>query len=197
MSRRRRYPRRRLADEEIDWTEDPGWHLDWRAMVPYVQLRYFGRGGEESLTILRSAYISFPISLFLFCLVLLGILPLGINKVSVLWALGIGVLALVLYVVEPRLEPPLACASDRTLAGGFRSRVFLRIGFANSAALCGFTAAFITNSSFVYFVGLLVSIPALLRAAPTRAALAREQAELTARGCQRSLVAALRHPRPE
>src|SRR4029079_9579239 len=107
------------------------------------------------------------------------------------------VLAPGLYGVEPRLEPGLACACHRRLAAGCRSRVFLRRAFANSGALCGVTAAFITNSSFVYFVGLLVSIPALLRAAPTRAALAREQPELTARGCQRSLVAALRHPRPE
>jgi len=186
-----------LADDENrSWADDPGWHLDWRAMVPFVQVRYFGRGGDESLTLLRSAYISFPISLCLFCLVLLGILPLGIDYVAVLWALGIGVLALVLYVVEPRLEPPLVCASDQTLAGGFRSRVFLRIAFANSAALCGFTAAFIINSSFVYFAGLVASIPALVRAAPTRAALDREQAELTARGCDRSLIAALRHPGP-
>jgi hypothetical protein len=27
-----------VIDDEIqDWAEDPGWRLDWRAMVPYLR----------------------------------------------------------------------------------------------------------------------------------------------------------------
>ena len=166
-------------------------------MVPLVQLLYLRQRDGDALSIIRSFYASFPISLVLIGSVVLQTLPFADSRAAALWALGLGLMAIASHYLEPRIERPLRCASDIDLAGDFRARAFLRIAFANSIALFGFCAAFLTNSSWVFLAGLLFSIPGLVRAAPTRAALAREQAQLTADGCHRSLVAALRHLRQE
>jgi hypothetical protein len=72
-----------------------------------------------------------------------------------------------------------------------------RIAFANTTALLGLVAAYASVNGWLYYFGLLRSIPEDVRAAPTRRALIREQNELTARGCDHSLVAALRSTPPK
>ena len=74
--------------------------------------------------------------------------------------------------------------------------MFLRLAFANSIARFGFIFAFITMSGWLYYFGLALALPGHLRAAPTRTALIREQDELTARGCNGSLLEALRRSPP-
>jgi hypothetical protein len=75
--------------------------------------------------------------------------------------------------------------------------MFLRIAFAQSIALFGFVFAFTSMSNWLYYFAVVLSLPSLLRAAPTRAALIREQDELTAQGCSHSLIAALRTTLPK
>jgi len=58
--------------------------------------------------------------------------------------------------------------------------MFLRIALAMSPARFGYTAAFIVNASWIFYASALASVPALLRAAPTKRALERDQEELTA-----------------
>lgn len=179
--------------------EDSGWRLNWRVLfmaLPGGKLLYRRPMKGDVLIGLRNTYASFPLALVVFAVVLPFILPFRGDSDAWLWALGIGVVALLLYFIVPTIGGPLRCESDATLSGHFRTRMFLRIAFGNVTALLGFTAAFITRSSWVYYACLLFSVPALVRAAPTKGALVREQDDLTARGCDRSLVAALRTPPP-
>jgi hypothetical protein len=55
---------------------------------------------------------------------------------------------------------------------------------------------FVSGAHWIYYVGAAISLARMLTLAPTPAALVRDQDELSANGCSRSLVAALRHPRP-
>jgi hypothetical protein len=177
------------------WDEDPGWQLRWRTMgvlIPYSHLLYRRRARGDPLVNLRYVWLSFPGSLVTFGLVIPFVLPLHGDSTAVLWVVGIGVLTLVYFAVTPRIGRPLPCDSDHKLATAYRARMFMRIAYAESTALFGFVAAFLTSSGWAYYVCVLFSLPGLMRAAPTNAALIREQDELTARGCDRSLVAAIR-----
>jgi hypothetical protein len=190
------------TDGDMEPTEDPGWRLRWSSLIvliPYLTRFYLRRAHGDPLVNLRSVYMSFLGSLFTFGVVIPFVLPFAGDRAAALWAIGIGIMALALFVVTRRFERPLSCESETKLAGGFRARMFLRVAFGETTALWGFVAAFLSKSGWVYYFGALCSLPALLRAAPTKAALIREQDELAARGCNRSLVAALRSTplRPE
>jgi hypothetical protein len=177
--------------ENADWPDDPGWHLEWRAFVPGLQRAYYRRRDLVALTVLRSAYLTFPISLALFGVITVLILPLADGSSAALCVLGLFVAALAVHFVEPRFERPLRCGSEPELRGDYRTRTFLRITFANLVPVFAFFGAFVNNSSGVYLAGLVFAIPGLVRAAPTSASLRRDQAELAARGCGLSLLTAV------
>jgi hypothetical protein len=71
------------------------------------------------------------------------------------------------------------------------------MAFAEAIALFGFTFRFTTNVWWIFYVGGVISLARMLSQAPTPSALQRDQDDLNSRGCSRSLVAALRHPRAD
>lgn len=179
------------------WDEDPGWNFGWRSLVlliPVVQLLYTRRTRGELLVNLRNAYLSFVGSLFVYGLILPSVVPFRGDKATLGWVIALVALAAAASVFPRLVERPLSCDD---LAGGYRTRMFLRIAFANSIALFGFVFAFTSMSNWLYYVGVLLAVPGFVRAAPTRQALIREQDELAARGCNHSLVAALRTSPPK
>ena len=89
-------------------------------------------------------------------------------------------------------ERPLICESDETLRGSYRMRFFLRIAFAEQSALFGFVGFFLTYAWWPYPAGVALAALGFARAAPTRANLAQDEADLRGQGCGRSLVQALR-----
>jgi hypothetical protein len=93
-----------------------------------------------------------------------------------------------------RLEQPLSCESDAKLIGTYRTRFFMRVAFAEAVALFGFVAVFLTGEFWLYPLALLFTAVGFARLAPTPANLAKDQQELYAVGCARSLVAALATP---
>ncbi len=182
------------GDTGEQWGEDPGWRLNWRMLLPVqLQLRYFSRSGADPLIALRAVYLTFPMYLILFGLVIPFVVPFRGDRETLPWALALAAIAIIDSVLPRMFERPIPCDS---LAGYFRTRMFLRLAFANSIALFGFIFAFTTMSGWLYYFGLALAVPGLLRAAPTRTALIREQDELTARGCDRSLLEALRRSPP-
>jgi nitrate reductase NapE component len=86
---------------------------------------------------------------------------------------------------------PLDCSSDVALAESYRTRFFLRAAFANVPALAGFLVGSAGGPVWLFGLGVAIALAALFVDAPTRSHLAREDAALRARGCGRSLVAAL------
>jgi len=185
------------AETNEEWGEDPGWRLRWSSVVvliPFTSRFYLRRAGSDPLVNLRSVYLSFPGSLILFGLVIPFVVPFRGDLATLPWALALVAIAVVESVLPRIFERPMPCDS---LAGYFRTRMFLRLAFANSIALFGFVFAFTAMSGWLYYLGLALSIPGHVRAAPTKAALIREQDDLTARGCNKSLVAALRATPPK
>ena len=141
-------------------------------------------------------FIAFVSALLLFQIVLLfmGTTDGPTSTGAAFALLGIG--ALSVFVMAPIIERRalLDCASETTLAASYRTRFFLRIAFAESAALFGFVGFFIANLWWVYPASLVLAAVGFLRLAPTRANLAEDQRLLRDRGCNLSLVAALRQP---
>jgi hypothetical protein len=136
-------------------------------------------------------------ALVLYGFVLLFISPFRSEYTGLGWAIGIGTLAALNLVLVRRVERPLSCESDAALATSYRNRMFVQYAFAESTALIGFVAAFTIRGNWIYFFGALCSLPGFIRAAPSPAALIRDQDELTGRGCPRSLLEAIRRTPPK
>ena len=66
------------------------------------------------------------------------------------------------------------------------------MAFAESVALIAFTITFAGGPVWTYYVGMTFTfVRFATNVAPTRAAVARDQVDLDARGCNLSLIAAL------
>ena len=181
-----------------DWSRDPGWRLGWRLLllvIPGVLQREAKRNSGDPLALLRDVALSFMLAI-VFMGIPLSFLPpdqQGSAWVSVGTVLGV---ALIAFVAPRVIERPLDCSSDLSLIGSYRARFFIRVAFAESIALVSFVLHFVSGPSWIYFLGGGIALIRMASRAPTPAALIRDQDELTARGCGRSLVAAFRHPQP-
>jgi hypothetical protein len=185
-------------DTNERWDEDPGWQLSWRVLlffVPGAIPRAAKQAGDDALTALRLVFTSFVMAVVLFGVVLF-FLPTDDQVSPWPWVVALLVIAVVCVVASRLAERPLDCTSDFTLASTFRIRFFKRMAFAEAIALFAFVFRFTTNVRWIYYLGAAISLARMLTEAPTPAALVRDQDELSANGCSRSLVAALRHPRP-
>jgi hypothetical protein len=189
----------RVVDAEGWDGEDPGWGRALRGLSPttimFLQLR-MRRSRDAPLVLLRTVLLSFVSSLVLFA-VILSALPMGDRRWQVHNAIGIGVLIAVASLAEQAvvwrfMERPLPCGEGLVVA--YRTRFFLRIAFANAGAMFAFVCSFLSNRWWLYLFGLAVGLIGLLRAAPTRAALERDQERLREQGCTDSLLAALMQP---
>jgi hypothetical protein len=177
--------------------EDPGWPIDartlWVLLIPgLLQRRIRRQGGLSGLGQFRLLFISFCNAIWLFGVVLLFIGPLtGGGEAAFVFVAVVALLAVVDYAVVGRLERPLVCDA---LVASYRTRFFVRIASAEAIALIGFAASFRFRAVWVYYPCALLTAIGFARAAPTRAALQRDQQQLTAQGCGKSLVAALNTP---
>lgn len=180
------------------WDEDPGWPLGWRVLiliVPGMLQHQIRQARGDGLLMLRNVFASFVLAIVMFGVVLIFIpVPLQVSPWP--WLFAVLVIAAVSITASKVFERPLDCTSDASLAGSYRTRFFLRIAFAEAIALFAFVFYFLTGPLWIYYVGAAIALARMLPQAPTSAALVRDQDDLTARGCSRSLVSALRHPRP-
>ena len=111
-------------------------------------------------------------------------------------ATAVALVGIAALTLSWKLHRPLDCTSDLTLAGTYRVRFFLRIALAELPALAGFAATLVVHTWWIYPVGVAVSVPGFVRAAPSARNLAKDQAELEASGCSLSVIAALANPPP-
>jgi len=188
-----------MGQEPNPSDDDPGWPSLGRILlmlVPgYLQFKV-GRQGDQLLT-LRSVFVSFSTSLVVFAIVLHLLANPGPNHVLPwLWLV---VLAAGMSIVSVAVTTkPLDCESDAKLAASYRSRLFLTIAFSQSVALFGFVFAFIGAQTWIYDVAAAFALFRFWTVEPpTPQRLRQHQAALTAAGCDRSLVGAIRRmPRP-
>jgi hypothetical protein len=175
--------------------DDPGWpHVlsILALLVPGVARSQMRKptGTEHGLLVLRRAFLSFSVALVLFGVVLAF---LKLARGSVLPWVPLIVAVAIASVVAPRiLEQPLDCSTDATLAESYRTRFFLRLAFVESVALFGFFFSFIGGGKWIYYAAAAFTLLRFwTQAPPTRSGLAREQEQLNASGCGRSLLGAL------
>jgi F0F1-type ATP synthase membrane subunit c/vacuolar-type H+-ATPase subunit K len=184
-----------VGDEHAD--DDPGWPsigLILLALAPGFGMQVLKRRTQgEPILMLRSVFLSFSGALVLFGVVLAFI---GNNQgpthvMPFLAILAVGA-AFNVFAVRYGVKP-LDCSSSPALAKSYRSRFFLVIAYTESVALFGFVFAFIGGPTWIYYVGAAFALFRFWTVVPpTRAGLQRDQDALNARGCELSLVAALR-----
>lgn len=170
-------------------SDDPGWR------------GVFGGGGGR-LSVLR----------LILCAVTFGVLAL-VAVVAVLEAsdgadgsasidagaavvgvIVVGVAALAIGEVIGRRQ--LDCSTDAALANSYSSRFFLRMAVAELPSLIGLAAYFMSRSVEPFAIGVLFSLVALQRSAPTVKRVAAETDRLQTGGCGRNLVLVLRSAAP-
>jgi hypothetical protein len=149
-------------------------------------------GNANALQLLRQLYTSFVLALLLFGLVVAGTASDTSSDAGGLSSsvVAAGVLAYgMVSLIAPRLlERPLDCTSDATLVSGYRTRFFLRIAFAEAAALVGFVGAFVSGEAWMYALGGVFAALGFARLAPSRHNLERDQEALNLQSCGRSLT---------
>jgi hypothetical protein len=196
-----------VTDLPVEDPGDPGWGWTWLvlplSLLPGVGLllmflvivltRRTGKG-TSVLAMLRQVILAFAAVLLL----ILGVLarleldvddppvsPAVAALVVLVWGLG-GLL------VSRQAEKELACDDVGALLGSYRTRFFVRLALAESPAMIGFAAAFVTGSLLPYVAGLIPAAIGFARAAPTRTNLTRDDEQLLARGCPDSVYTWLR-----
>jgi ABC-type Co2+ transport system permease subunit len=185
-----------------DEARDPGWRSAlgglWWVLVPGQMIRQQRRAmaaGTNGLTVLRRLFASFVAALIMIGLavVLLSATTTQTHHPLAPVDVAIGVVVYgVFSVFAPRLiEKPLDCSADQRLAGTYRTRFFLRLAFANAAALLGFVGFMLSNNGWFYVLGVAFAAIGFYRVAPSAAHLAKDQQALSDSSCSRSLIAAL------
>ncbi len=160
--------------------EDPGW----------LRVTNGGLKGD-GLTAQRTLFLAFLSSLALLLLPLSAIVPFDGNARPwfpvglVAW--GVACSVATRWIVQR----PLITSDERALAGAYRTRMFLGISFAQSAALMGFVGPLAGGGLWLYLVGLVFSLPLMLWIAPGRRDIAAQEAKITASGSPLDLTRAL------
>jgi hypothetical protein len=181
--------------------EDPGWRLTWSALpallVPQLAMRRMARSDADPLVALRSLFLTFCAAI-----VGVGIVATVLGDVTVKShssgvSLAIAVAAGCASLLAQRFySRPLDCTSLDSLRSSYTTRFFLRVAFADAAALVGFMLDIAMGPWWVYFVGAGFAAVGLAQVSPTRRHLAQDQDELSIDGCTRSLTEALRRSTP-
>lgn len=181
--------------------DDPGWPR-LRSMaatfIPGMLIRREGRPGDDGgggLVSLRLVFIAFGNALVLIgAVVLILHVSGGLSGVpgrTATAALAVGAVGVGALVALRLFVPALDCSSDPALASSYRTRFFLRIAFSEAAALVGFAAFVVAGSPWLYLLGAAFAAVGYTVAAPSRRNLERDEEQLRAAGCGRSLTRVL------
>ena len=179
---------------------DPGWFtaksLLW-ALLPGVGIQRAQRDADSVLQLLRLLFTTFVMALLLIGVVVLVLSadPAYSDETTVsAAAAGVAAYGLFTLLLPSLIRRPLDCASAETLSQSYRTRFFLRLAFAESAALVGFVGVFLAERWWLYAIGVAFTSVGFARLAPTEASLSRDQDALSTAGCGLSLKEVLLEP---
>lgn len=154
------------------------------------------RGEQDGLALTRQVWLAFFLALPLVGIVAL-LVAVEPTTSATPWVLGLAVATVVLLAAEGwALARPLNCEDRSGLATSYRSRFFLAMAFSDAIALQAFATAMVTGRAWIFWGFYPFALIGQLRDAPTPAKIAADQERLRDRGCQLSLVGALRQPGP-
>lgn len=158
---------------------DPGWGPAVRG-VGQVLLARSGpaEAGVPPVMLARSVFVLHTATLAIL-LVLVPLISGGGSDPATAWVLvGVGVVLGGTGFVWMGLRP-LEVGSARELRSAYLTRFLVQIAFASSTALMGFVAALSVGATIHYVVSLALTIPMLLRAAPTAGRIRAEDRAMT------------------
>jgi hypothetical protein len=151
----------------VNGVEDPGWRSPLGALIPFVGLRTLRRRGTDGLTALRGIIVGLITALVLFIVALSYVVevdgdpalaPAVVIAVGLLSHLAIGFLA--------RRRP--STNSLRDLGDSWRTRMFTGVGLAELPGLVGVAAALISDTLWVYLIGMMFALAGFWRIAPSK-----------------------------
>jgi F0F1-type ATP synthase membrane subunit c/vacuolar-type H+-ATPase subunit K len=181
-----------------DPSRDPGWPSGptlLTLLIPGAVYRQSRRAASDGLYSMRLVFISFVMAIILIGVVVQFMRFEGGTAWP--WLVALGVAAVASIIATKVADRPLDCSSPTTLASTYRTRFFLRLAFAEAVAMLGFVFSFTSQTAWVYLPAAAFTLYRFWTvAAPSRAALVADQRRLKVRGCQLSLVAALRSVPP-
>lgn len=184
--------------EADDPARDPGWPHGPSLLLLLVpgMLQRQARGAQnDGLSAMRLVFISFFVGIVLIGVVVQFMTLDGGTAWP--WLVALAVAAVASIIITRLADRPLDCTSPTTLAATYRTRFFSRLAFAEAVALLGFVFSFTSQTAWVYLPAAAFTLYRFSTvAAPTRTALQADQRRLKARGCELSLVAALRTAPP-
>jgi len=177
--------------------QDPGWFSSSTLLtlfVPWWGVQRAQKDGANALEMLRQLFSAFAGALLLIGVVV-AFLASGeptANAMSpgpvALGVVGYGVVSLFIPGLVAR---PLDCTDAGALVASYRTRFFLRIAFADAAALVGFVGFFLADEWWMYPLGAAFALVGFARLAPTQGNLRDDQETLPRSGCGLSLVQVL------
>ena len=154
---------------------DPGW-FSWRSLltlfIPWLGLQRASKDGVNALEALRQLFTAFAAALFLIGIVVLLLAPVGSRDDAMpagVVAIGVAGYGVVSLLVPRLVERPLDCTDAQALLASYRTRFFLRVAFADAAALVGFVGFFLADAWWLYPLGGGFAAIGFARLAPTGA----------------------------
>lgn len=164
---------------------DPGWRSSViGAIFPYTKKSFSPKDG---LVALRQLFIAFCVAIIMFGVALTFLeidSPAG-NEASRNIYIGIivavGILA---HIVISLYRINLPLDGEKNIGDAWRTRMFIRIGISEVAALIGFAVAFIGAGYLPYFIGALFTFIGFYRAGPLRRHIASDNTKLQLDGWQ-------------
>lgn len=167
--------------------DDPGWRI----------FRKRRDGQVVPLMAMRTIFFAMSMGVFLFGLVVVMNIASAKSSpddppvVMAVVILGIGVLV---QLAARKFVRPLDVSSEQALQASYRGRYIIWTAAAEAAGLAGFVAALVVVQWWVLVIAALISGVGLYLAAPTEAAVQRDEERLQAQGSRYSLTAVLRRP---
>jgi hypothetical protein len=169
-------------DELEDLDVDPGWSLSI---------------GTDKLAALRVIWLAFSGALLLFGIAVIQTVPEGTGSSTGGWLLGLALAVVASFGGQSGFGGrPLSCDDAASLVRSFQTRFFITTAFAEAPCLLAFVATFVTGQWWIYWVVLPFGLLGFWRNAPTSTHLQTEQERLRDRGCNLSLIRALRTATP-
>lgn len=175
---------------------DPGWGAAARRapliLVPTRGMRS-ALADDNGLVVMRMVWIT-----FVAVMVVIGALVVAIDRSlpgggadGRVVAAGVAGVGIFLQVVSTKFIPVIAGKKMAAVRSAAQRAFFIRVAFAEPAALLGFMGFVLSGNVAVYAVGFAVGLAGMTDAAPTGRWIAAGQAELAASGSDVDLLAAL------
>lgn len=171
-------------------TEDPGWRAAFWALIPFLGRRALETRRPDGLTVLRSIFVGLISALLLFAVAISYVAEIdGDPAMAQLVVIGVGVLSHLALALLGRRK--LSTGSIDDLGDSWRTRMFTGVGLAELPGLVAIPAAIISDSLWVYLLGMAFALAGFWRIAPSSRNLARDQEAISSTGSPLSLIEAL------